>query len=461
MAFFRKVFYLIIAATIVFVGVKINYLLEPPPIPNLENEYWGPGSPTKDDTAIRPFKINVPEQVLEVLKTKLNQPHTLISPLEGIQQQYGMNTNLLKKIVEFWKTKYDWRKREQYLNKYPQFQTKIQGLTIHFLHVKPTVTEGKEVVPLLLLHGWPGSVREFYELIPLLTTPRKDQNFVFEVVVPSLPGYGFSEASAKPGLGPIEIGAIFKNLMKRLGLNKFYIQGGDWGAHIGRCMAAFYPEHVLGLHSNMCMSQTPMSQLKLIIGAFYPPLVVDEKFQHRMYPLGSIFANTLLETGYMHIQSTKPDTIGVALGDSPIGLAAYILEKFTSWTNPEWKNREDGGLNIKFKYEDLLDNVMIYWVTGSITTSMRLYSETINKRNVGSRYELIPVEVPSACARFAYELLYFSDTILKHTFKQLVQTNDIPRGGHFAAFEEPQLMADDVWPAVQKFRQVHKQQISH
>ncbi|KAF5295494.1 hypothetical protein FQR65_LT10482 [Abscondita terminalis] len=460
MAFFRKVFYLIVAATVVYVGVRINSLLQIPPLPNLKNEYWGPGAPTKEDTAIRPFKINVPDQVLEVLKTKLNQPLSLTPPLEGIQQQYGMNTNLLKNIVEFWKTKYNWREREKFLNKYPQFKTKIQGLDIHFIHVKPTVTEGKEVLPLLLMHGWPGSIREFYEIIPLLTAPQKNQKFVFELVVPSLPGYGFSEGSAKPGLGAPQAALIFKNLMKRLGFDQFYVQGGDWGALIGQFMSAFYPENVLGLHSNMCGSQTPLSNLKLLIGSIYPRLVVEEQYESRMYPLSNLFSNMLLEFGYFHLQTTKPDTIGVALQDSPIGLAAYILEKFTTWTNPDWKNKEDGGLLIKYKYENLLDNIMLYWVTGTITTSMRMYAESVNKKQLSNNWEQIPIQVPAACAIFPYELIYMPETILKDTFKNLLQANHIERGGHFAAFEEPRLLAEDVWSAVDKFRNFHKKPVS-
>lgn len=342
-------------------------------------------------------------QVLTDLKQRLNNARPFVSPLEGIQQQYGMNTNLLKEIVEFWKTEYKWREREQFLNKYPQFKTNIQGLNIHFIHVKPKTTNNVKVLPLLLLHGWPGSVREFYEIIPKLTTPRKNQNFVFEVIVPSLPGYGFSDPAVRPGLGAAQMATVFNNLMSRLGFQKYYVQGGDWGSVVGASLATYYPDNVLGLHSNMCQGgQGPMAMLQLFIGTYIPSLVVDKEYQDRMYPLSEkIFQNILLESGYFHIQATKPDTVGklffqqigsalliniyfliylgLALNDSPVGLAAYIIEKFTTWTNPEWKTKLDGGLKLKYTYTDLLDNVMIYWVTGSITTSVRLYAETMNK----------------------------------------------------------------------------------
>ncbi|KAK5642977.1 hypothetical protein RI129_009144 [Pyrocoelia pectoralis] len=456
MSFLKKLFLLLFTIFIIYLGITINSSLELPPLPNFDSEYWGPGKSIKDSDAIRPFKINVPDQVLEVLKTKLSQPHALTPPLEGIQQQYGMNTNLMKEIIEFWKTKYNWREREKFLNQYPQFQTKIQGLNIHFLHVKPTKANGKQVVPLLMLHGWPGSVREFYEIIPLLTTPQEGQDFVFEVIVPSLPGYGFSEASSKPGLGPPQTAAIFKILMERLGFKKFYIQGGDWGAIIATYYATLYPETLLGLHSNMCGAQTPVTFIKTLIGSFCPSLVIEDKFRDKMYPLSKIYSALLLESGYMHLQSTKPDTVGIALGDSPIGLAAYILEKFTTWTNPEWKNREDGGLKIKYTYTNLLDNVMIYWVTGSITTSMRIYAEQFAQKQRELQLDRYPVMVPAACARFPYELLYQSDYILQDKYKTLVQTNDFSTGGHFAAFEEPQMLSNDVWSAVHKFRNLQK-----
>ncbi|XP_031346451.1 juvenile hormone epoxide hydrolase 1-like [Photinus pyralis] len=456
MGFLRKVFLLLFTTFIVYLGIKIHSSLQLPPLPNFDNEYWGRGKPTKDDIAVRPFKINVPDQVLEVLQQKLNQPRSLTPPLEGIQQQYGMNTNLLKEIIEFWKTKYNWREREKFLNQYPQFQTTIQGLNIHFLHIKPTKSSGKDVVPLLMLHGWPGSIREFYEVIPLLTAPQADRDFVFEIIVPSLPGYGFSEAASKPGLAAPQIAAVFKKLMERLGFKKFYIQGGDWGAIIASHFATLYPESLLGLHSNMCGAQTPMSFLKTIVGSVYPSFVVEDKFKDKMYPLSNVFSNLLLESGYFHLQTTKPDTIGVALGDSPVGLAAYILEKFTTWTNPDWKNREDGGLKIKYTYTNLLDNVMIYWVTGSITTSMRLYAEEMSKTNRELQLESYLIVVPSACARFPYEIMYQSDCILKDKYTVLVQTSDFPTGGHFAAFEEPKVFSEDVWLAVQKFRDLLK-----
>lgn len=167
----------------------------------------------------------------------------LTSPLENVNFEYGFNTNYLKKVVEFWKTKYNWREREIFLNSFPHFKTYVDGLDLHFIHVKPqNVDKNTDVLPLLLLHGWPGSVREFYDIIPLLTTTRKGVNFVFEVIAPSLPGYGFSEGASKPGLGAAQVAVVMKNLMERIGFKKFYVQGGDWGAVIASHMGTLFPK---------------------------------------------------------------------------------------------------------------------------------------------------------------------------------------------------------------------------
>jgi len=456
MGFIGKLFILGVIGSGVFLGIKINKALQPTPAPVMDEPYWGPGKPVKDDTAIKPFKINIDNKVLEDLKSRLTKHRALTPSLETTAQDYGINSKLLKDIVTYWIEKYDWRKREAFLNKFPQFTTKVQGLNIHYLHVKPQKTDGVEVVPLLLLHGWPGSIREFYDIIPILTKKQPNRNFVFEVIAPSLPGYGFSEAASKPGLGAAEMAVVFKNFMKKLGFDKYYLQGGDWGAIIVTHIATLYKEHVLGVHSNMCFANSPMANLKLILGSFAPSLVIPDefsKYRESVYPLSNFMYTMLLEMGYMHLQATKPDTIGVALNDSPVGLAAYIIEKFTTWTNNEWKALPDGGLTKKFKYDDLLDNVMIYWVTNSITTSMRLYSETFNIKQESLGINTAIVEVPAGCAAFPNEVAYSSEWIVKDKYVNLMHFTHQKDGGHFAAFEVPQLLAEDIFVAVDKFRQ--------
>ena len=183
-------------------------------------------------------------QILADLHERIQRNHRFTPPLENTAFEYGFNTGLMKKVVEHWANGYDWRAQESYMNTFPHFKTKMAGLDIHFIHVKPSDTS-KPVLPLLLLHGWPGSFVEFLKIIPLLTQEREGYDFTFEVIVPSLPGYGFSEGARKPGLGPPEMGHIFNNLMKRLGFNRYYVQGGDWGSIIATSMATLYPERYI------------------------------------------------------------------------------------------------------------------------------------------------------------------------------------------------------------------------
>ncbi|CAH1183113.1 unnamed protein product [Phaedon cochleariae] len=444
----------------VLMFTKVRPLLEVPPIPKIEETWWGPGQPGKSvDTSIRPFKINVPDEVIRDLHRRLDSTLPFQPPLEGSKQHYGMNTDLLKNITEFWKTKYDWRERETFLNRYPQFKVNVQGLNIHYIHVKPApeqTSKGVRVLPLLLLHGWPESVSQFNEIIPLLTTAQKGKDFVFEVIAPSLPGFGFSDAAIRPGLGAIQMAIVMKNLMERIGINRYYVQGGDWGGAIVRAMAVLHSDKLLGVHSSMCFSNSPLSYLKLLVYSFYPSWIVDKGHEDLVYPLTDLLMRSLLETGYMHIQITKPDTVGVALRESPVGLAAYILEKFTTLTNPSWKDLEDGGLHKKFTITKLLDNIMIYWVTRSITTSMRLYSETFNKTHMSMKLDRIPItKVPTGCARFRHDLWYMPETILRDKYANMVHLRDYD-AGHFAAFEVPDTLSRDVFDFVETVEELNR-----
>ncbi|GBP32300.1 Juvenile hormone epoxide hydrolase [Eumeta japonica] len=321
----------------------------PPKPPVLDaDEWWGPDhlKATRDES-IKPFKIVFKPDMIKDLKDRLSRARKWTPPLEGVAFEYGFNSKSLEKVLQYWKDSYQFEAREKYLNTYPQFTTFIQGLSIHFIRVKPDATQGVEVVPLLLLHGWPGSVREFYELIPLLTKQRPGRNFVFEVVIPSLPGYGFSDAAVRPGLATPQKAVIMRNLMRRLGYQKFYVQGGDWGSVIVSNMATLFPEDILGHHTNLPFVQHKCTLLKTLVGSVFPSWVVEEKYAERMYPLSKFFSFLLEESGYLHLQATKPDTVGVALTDSPAGLAAYILEKFSTMTLFDYKHLPDGGLTKK------------------------------------------------------------------------------------------------------------------
>ncbi|CAH2236588.1 jg23943, partial [Pararge aegeria aegeria] len=318
------------------------------------------------------------------------------------------------------------------------------------------VPPGVEVVPLLLLHGWPGSVREFYEAIPLLTSVSKDRNFAIEVIVPSLPGFGFSSAAIRPGLGADKMAVVFRNLMHRLGFKKYYIQGGDWGAFITKNMATFFPEEILGYHTNMPFSTSPLFTFYTLLGTVFPSLVVSSDLQDKMYPLSKVYGNLLEETGYLHIQATKPDTIGVALADSPTGLAAYILEKFSTGTNLQHRSRPDGGLTRRFTKDQLLDNIMLYFVTNSMTSAMRLYAETFNSRYFSMKLDEIPSPVPTVSLQAKNEVSFTPTWAIQRKFPNLIRNTVLDDGGHFLALELPQLFSDDVIKAIGEFRAWHK-----
>ncbi|KAG9469903.1 hypothetical protein GDO78_019388 [Eleutherodactylus coqui] len=361
-------------------------------------------------------------------------------------------------VISYWRNKFDWKKQVKILNKYPHFKTTIEGLDVHFIHVKPLhVTPGQKVYPLLMVHGWPGSFYEFYHILPLLTEPGKyglNPNVAFEVICPSIPGYGFSEASSKKGFNANAAARIFYKLMLRLGFNEFYLQGGDWGSRITTILSQMKPESVKGLHLNfMTLQMGGLGRLKsLLIGRYMPWLVgMTREDTKRLYPYmeKNVF-RIIRETGYMHIQATKPDTVGSALNDSPAGLAAYILEKFSTWTDNSFRELDEGGLDRKFSLDDLLTNIMIYWITGSIASSMRFYKENFPRNYNRTPDTKIGVSVPTGVAAFPCELVHVPRVWAKQKFRNIVSYTYMPRGGHFAAFEEPELLARDIQNFVSK-----------
>ncbi|XP_034174046.1 juvenile hormone epoxide hydrolase 1 [Osmia lignaria lignaria] len=452
----KSIVFLTLAA--IGIGSYLNFPTEHH-VPTLPEPNWGPKKAAKASTEIRPFKIDVPKSVQEDLKNRLENRKTYVEPLEDAAWTYGISTKYLNTVLDYWKNKYNWTERQALLNKYPQFKTIIQGLDIHFYHVKPTnlpKDKNLKVLPLLLLHGWPGSVVEFQKIIPMLTKPWPNHDFVFEVIAPSLPGYGFSQGAARPGLGTAQMAVVFKNLMQRLGFNKFYLQGGDWGSLIASNMAALYPEKVTGVHLNMCTGLALKNWFWLLVGTYFPSLVGGSEHYSLYYPVSKHFTTLMEESGYFHIQATKPDTVGVGLSSAPDGLAAYILEKFSTWTNKEYRSRDDGGLLEKFTLDELLDNVMVYWITNSITTSARLYAENFSSPNRALKIDELPIKVPTACAVFPSELLALPQSLLTGRYPNIIQHNVLPRGGHFAAFEEPRLLADDIFSFVKKNEELKK-----
>lgn len=421
-----------------------------PPVPALDPDpWWAPGHMPQDqpqDTSVTTFRIAVSQQALDDFSYRLALPPRLTPALQDANFTYGVNPDTLQAVLYHWRHRYDWRQREARLNSYPHYKTNIEGLDIHFLRAR--AGKERDVVPLLLVHGWPGSFAEFYNILPLLTNPEDNRSVALEVICPSIPGYGFSQASAKQGFGHLETAQIFLKLMKRLGYERFYVQGGDWGAYVLTAMATMYPQNVLGVHLNMVPLSTPGVTLKTVLGSVLPAgLVVSQADQAKLYPLSNKLSLILRETGYMHIQATKPDTIGTALDQSPVSLLVYILEKFSTWTNPDNLHLPDGGLfqpSFPIDLDSILDNICIYWFTNSITTSLRYYSENFNKDISVKNVNSIPCVVPAGMAIFPNELARHPKNFAAHKFYDIVSYNELPVGGHFAAMEQPHLLAKDL-----------------
>ncbi|XP_054156405.1 epoxide hydrolase 1-like [Oppia nitens] len=439
-------------------AVVYQLLLTPEPeVPKIPEQWFGKkqlkaGEPIpKDPLTINKFTINVSDEVLTDLKHRLDLAR-YVEPIPGTQFNYGFNGNYLKQVVDYWKTKYDWRQQEKELNKFNHFKTQINGIDIHFIHVKPS-KPAKTVVPILISHGWPGSVLEYYKAIPLLTEPTN--GVAFEVICPSIPGYGWSEAPHQTGFNVPQTARIYVKLMERLNHKTFFVHGGDWGSAIAQSMAILYPENVRGLHTTWgSMPSRGLPLIKTIIGAYLPQLVFDnpESDYKMVFPFWEKFKFMVRESGYMHLQSTRPDTIGAALVNSPVGLAAYILEKFSVWTNPAFLDKPDGELTKKFTLDELLTNIMIYWTSNNVASSMRYYKENIPLLFTDFSLDrfCIKASVPSAVADFPNELLRSPQSLTKYHYENLIQYTSMPRGGHFAAFEEPKLVADDIKTFVAK-----------
>ncbi|XP_061480791.1 epoxide hydrolase 1-like [Rhineura floridana] len=444
-------------------GLLVYWLLSRQRMKTLEmgNGWWGSGErpPTdKEDKGIRPFQVKTSEKEIQDLYQRLDQAR-YTPPLEGAAFNYGFNSNYLQRVISYWRNQFDWQKQVKILNQYPHYKTTIEGIEVHFVHVKPSRTpKGQAPRPLLMVHGWPGSFYEFYKIIPLLTDPAghglSGEEMAFEVICPSIPGYGFSEAPHQQGFDSVAAARVFHKLMQRLGFQEYYLQGGDWGSQITTIMAQMLPKSVKGLHLNMVfLTKIGFSGLMgLLLGAYTPWLVgLTWEDSRRLFPYFERHLYDLLrETGYLHIQATKPDTAGCGLNNSPVGLAAYILEKFSTWTDKSFRNMDDGGLERKYSLDDLLTNVMIYWVTSSIVSSMRLYKENISRNPSTTPDARLGVYVPTGIAAFPNELTHSPRSWAKKKFKNIVTYTYMAQGGHFPAFEEPELLAQDFRQFVKK-----------
>ena len=371
--------------------------------------------------AITPFKIHVDDAVLSDLKQRLARTR-FPGEIAKSDWDYGTNLGYLKELITYWHDRYDWRAAERRLNQFDQFTTNIDGLDIHFIHQR---SKNPNAMPIAITHGWPGSFVEFTKVIGPLTDPAAhggNASDSFHVVAISVPGFGFSGKPTEGGYGPERIAGIVTKLMARLGYTRYGLQGGDWGSSISRFAAINDASHVAGLHSNFCLAGPPP-------GAKDPNEGVTPAELERTRARQSFFDN---ERGYFLEQSTKPQTIGYSLDDSPAGLAAWIVEKFSSWSDV------DGSVEKKFTKDELLTNITLYWVTQSGASSARIYYENQRAKPPQKR-----VEVPTACAVFPKEISIAPRRWVEAQYN-VTRWTEMPRGGHFAAMEEPQLFVDDV-----------------
>jgi epoxide hydrolase len=368
-------------------------------------------------TEIRPFRIAVADDDLEDLRQRLAR--TRWPERECVPDwSQGIPLDYTREIATYWADTYDWRTREAALNRFDQFTTAIDGLDIHFIHQR---SPHRDALPLVITHGWPGSIVEFHKVIEPLTDPTGHGGHAedaFHVVCPSLPGYGFSGKPAATGWGVGKVAEAWETLMLRLSYQRYGAQGGDWGAavttQIGRNKG-----HCAAIHLNMPLGRPPADAM-------------ENPTEEEQRALASLAHYQKWDSGYSKQQSTRPQTLGYALVDSPVGQMAWIIEKFWSWMDC------DGYPENVLSRDELLDNVMMYWLTGSGASSARMYWESFHAFGSGS-----PVELPTGVACFPKEILRSPRRWCESSY-HITHWSTMPRGGHFAAFEQPELFVDDV-----------------
>lgn len=374
--------------------------------------------------AVQPYKIEIPDSVLDDLKSRLERTRWP-DELPGTGWDYGSNLDYVKELVEYWRTKFDWHAQEKLINSFSHFKSKVDGLNIHFIHEKG---KGPNPMPLVITHGWPGTFFEMYKVIPMLSDPAShggDPADAFDVVAPSMPGYGFSDATDKRGLSVLSIGDLWAKLMsENLGYQKFAAQGGDWGARVTAKLGLSHGDKVIGIHTTSTSSPTP-----------YQGPGTRELSEAENAMLAQRIQWLADEGGYSHIQATKPQTLSYGLNDSPAGLAAWIVEKYRTWSDC------GGDVESRFTKDELLTTITIYWVTQSINSSTRLYYESFFQAWDLAKDEKI--QVPVAIASFPRENSVPLREWAERSFN-IQQWTDMPSGGHFAALEEPDRLVEDI-----------------
>ncbi|MEI7860437.1 MAG: epoxide hydrolase family protein [Acidimicrobiales bacterium] len=372
--------------------------------------------------AIRPFRIDIPEEALDDLRLRLER--TRWPEAETVDDwSQGIPLDYTRALCAYWADGYDWRATEARLNTFPQFITEIDGLDIHFIHVR---SPHPGALPLVITHGWPGSIAEFQKVIGPLTDPVAyggSADDAFDVVCPSLPGFGFSAKPTTVGWGVERTAAAWAELMARLGYHRYGAQGGDWGSAVTSRLAQEDPGHLAGIHMNMPV--VPPSSLSF-----------EDMTETEHTALASMAHYQQWEAGYSKQQSTRPQSLGYGLVDSPAGQCAWVVEKFWAWTDC------DGHPENVLSRDELLDNVMLYWLPGTGASSARLYWESFEHSFDKGAADTIAV--PTGCSIFPKEIIRISRRWAESRFTDIRYWNELDKGGHFAAFEQPEAFVSEL-----------------
>lgn len=396
---------------------------------------------TNEAEAIRPYHISISQEALTDLRTRVNA--TRWPDKETVtDQSQGVKLQQIQNLVQYWGTTYDWRKTEAKLNALPQFVTNIDGLDIQFIHIK---SKHKNALPLVITHGWPGSFFELLKVIGPLTDPTAyggKAEDAFDLVIPSMPGYGFSEKPTGTGWGPEKIGNAWDILMKRLGYKNYVSQGGDWGSVIADAMARQAPQGLLGIHVNM-PATVPADIAKALKDGDPAPAGLSVKEKAAFVSLNKLYTRG---GGYAGMMVTRPQTLGYGLTDSPVGLASFFLDKFNEWTY------SGGNAEKSLTKDEMLDDITLYWLTNTANSSAQLYWENnTNNFNVVEQ-KTNDIKIPVAVTVFPGEIYQAPKSWTEKSYKNLIYFNEVSKGGHFASWEEPQLFTEELRAAFKSLR---------
>ena len=390
---------------------------------------------------IRPFHINVPEEALVDLRRRIEatrwpERETVTDRSQGVQLAR------IQALARYWGTGYDWRRVEAKLNALPQFMTTIDGLDIHFIQVR---SPHPNALPLIITHGWPGSVLELVKTIGPLTDPpafggRAED--AFDVVIPSMPGYGFSGKPTSPGWGPERMARAWDVLMKRLGYMRYVSQGGDWGSVVADAMARQAPLGLLGVHVNMPPT-VPADVAKALQAGDPPPSGLSDEEKAAFQSLNYLYTRG---AGYAGLMVTRPQTLGYGISDSPVGLAAFFYDKFNDWTH------SGGDAEKVLTRDEMLDDITLYWLTNTATSGAQLYWENNNNNFNAVSQKTAEISIPVAVTVFPGEIYQAPKSWTERAYRNLIYFNKVDKGGHFAAWEQPALFAAEMRAAFRSLR---------